>query len=205
MLEHAYDTLLDDILAMSPFSGDRRAMVEYAVDQRCPGHVMEFGVGRGASIKWIGTRVAPEPVHGFDCFTGLPYPWKWRDGHTFSAGHFATQPPKRLGANVKLWVGYFWNTIDTWLTNHDGPVGFVHVDSDIYESAQCVLNKLDSRIVPGTVLLFDELVELKPKGPYKNWRQHEWLALSEWLWNSEREVELLCRADNYRVAFRVVR
>ena len=48
------------------------------------GVVCELGVYRGQSLNEIARHYAPEKVHGFDTFTGLPE--FWRDG--FPEGSF---------------------------------------------------------------------------------------------------------------------
>jgi hypothetical protein len=82
-------------------------------------------------------------------------------------------------------------------------VGLVHIDSDLYSSARDVLTLLNDRIVPGTVLAFDELTELNPRLPYPNWREHEWRALNEWLQSNDRTVVPIGRTLEYQAAFQV--
>jgi len=49
----------------------------------------------------------------------------------------------------------------------------VHVDCDLYSAARTVLSLLAERIVPGTVIVFDEYFN------FPNWEQHEYKAFRE--------------------------
>jgi hypothetical protein len=50
------------------------------------------------------------------------------------------------------------------------PAAFIHIDCDLYSSTKAVLSGLSHRIVPGTVIVFDEYFN------YPNWQQHEFRA-----------------------------
>jgi len=51
----------------------------------------------------------------------------------------------------------------------------VHVDSDLYSSAVTVLEGLASRVVAGTIILFDEYIN------YPGWEQDEFRAFQEFV------------------------
>ena len=73
---------------------------------------------------------------------------------------------------VKVVKGLFEDTIT------DIPLGFVHIDCDIYESTRTVLSNIN--VTKGTIILFDELWGYGD-GPNEGaWRNHEWKALMEW-------------------------
>ena len=55
------------------------------------------------------------------------------------------------------------------------PVAFIHVDCDLYSSTKTIFSLLSDRIVPGTIILFDEYFN------YPNWQQHEYKALQEFV------------------------
>ena len=55
------------------------------------------------------------------------------------------------------------------------PLAYLHIDCDLYAGSRDALTLLSHKIVPGTVLLFDELVN------YNTYREHEVKALFEWL------------------------
>jgi hypothetical protein len=61
-------------------------------------------------------------------------------------------------------------------------VSFIHIDCEVYTGAVQALKLLSDRIHPGTVIIFDELIN------YPNYRSHEVKALWEWLQVSGRHV-----------------
>jgi hypothetical protein len=156
---------------------------------RLEGLVLEFGVRNGFSIRHLAMSVAnnPDPaasmgvpaVHGFDSFEGLPEGWDMlvnreeksnKRGLYTCKGRLPVVPP-----NVQLHVGWFSETLPTFLDTHDGPLRFANIDCDIYSSTIDVLRCLGTRgrIVSGSVLVFDEYIG------YPNWRDHEHRALVE--------------------------
>jgi len=78
----------------------------------------------------------------------------------------------KVPQNVVLHKGYFADT-PLWLEQHSGPAAFIHIDSDLYESAKDVFDHLGDRIVPGTVIVFDEYFN------YPNRQDHEFRAFQE--------------------------
>ncbi len=135
------------------------------------GLVLEFGVGGGDSIRQIAAYAEGRAVHGFDSFEGLPEDWAGRPeerGH-YSLGGSAPDVP----ASVTLHKGPFADTLPDFLVRHDGPCAFVHVDCDLYSSAKTVLEALAPRLLPGTVILFDEYFN------YPTWRDNEYKAFQE--------------------------
>ena len=71
----------------------------------------------------------------------------------------------------------------------------MHIDSDLYSSCKTILESLNAKIVPGTVIVLDELCDWLDQGVYERWKEGEWAALSEWLHNYGREVQVLSRTD----------
>lgn len=170
-----------------------------ALDRRIPGHACEFGVWQGTSLRNIAERV--DTVHGFDSFEGLPIPWitQAKVDCTHPAGYFKTDFGKlTFPANARIWKGWFSETIPQFLVQVPGQIGFLHIDSDLYESCRDVLFGLNNRIVPGTVIVFDELFDLV--GNYDLWREGEFKALNEWLATNDRRVEMLSHSDRYQAA-----
>ena len=106
--------------------------------------------------------------------------------------------------NVELVAGWFEDTLPKFLKRPDvveqqKPAALVHVDGDLYSSAVTVLRELSNAgaIVPGTVLVFDELLH------YPGWEVNEALALWEWLGEpdpsggggSEFDIQWVCVKD----------
>ena len=150
--------------------GDDLQLLARAMEQRTfPGLIMEFGVASGRTINHIST-LTDQPVYGFDSFGGLPE--TWRTG--YPAGSFEHELPA-VNGNVELVAGLFDDTLDEFLSGHDGSVSLLHVDCDLYSSTKTIFDKLAPRIVPGTVVVFNEYFN------YPGWEQHEFRAFREFV------------------------
>jgi hypothetical protein len=164
----------------------RRSEVLRVALSRAPadGLVLEFGVAGGESIREIAAQVGTRIVHGFDSFEGLPADWPGRHeerGHYSTGGVLPAVP-----ANVRLHKGLFDATLPAFLAAESGPAAFVHVDCDLYASARAVLAALAPRIVPGTVILFDEYFN------FVGWRGHEFRAFQEFVAERRVRYRYLC-------------
>jgi hypothetical protein len=169
-------------------------LVDYCVScSKVEGLALEFGVFSGRSINriaenWSGT------VYGFDSFEGLPE--DWREG--YDKGAFARQDLPAVLPNVELVVGWFDRTLPTFLDAHPGPVSFLHVDCDLYSSTQTLFTQLRERIVPGTIILFDEYFN------YPGWEMHEFKAFQEFVETTGMQYEYIGLHPNHqKVAVRV--
>ena len=132
------------------------------------GLVLEFGVWHGATIRLIASWVKQD-IHGFDTFQGLPESW-----HDEPEGSYSTHGELPIvPENVFLHAGLFEKTLPSFLEKHDGPVSFLNIDCDLYSSTKTVLNLLADRIVPGTVIVFDEYLA------NDEWREDEYKAFQE--------------------------
>jgi hypothetical protein len=152
---------------------DRYALLRFALATApTDGLVLEFGVEKGASITMLA-RSTPRTVHGFDSFEGLPEAWA---GTKEGRGAFDLKGrlPK-VPANVELHVGWFDATLPPFLAGEPAMVAMLHVDCDIYQSTKVLFDGLEGRIVPGTVIVFDEYFN------YPGWQQHEFRAFQEFL------------------------
>lgn len=176
---------------------DRYALLRFALAAAPQsGLVLEFGVEKGLSINCIA-RATTRTVHGFDSFRGLPQGWT---GTKEASGAFDRQGrlPK-VPANARLHSGWFDETLPAFLAAEAGPAAFVHIDCDIYESTQVVFEMLASRIVPGTVIVFDEYFN------YPGWQQHEFRAFQDFVAREHRRYEYIAfSAERGHVAVRMV-
>lgn len=111
-------------------------------------------------------------------------------------------PP--LAFNVVPVRGLFMDTIPLWKSLVEGALSFVHIDCDLYSSTRSVLMGLNDRIVPGTILAFDELFPNTDMDEYPLWEHGEWRALLEWMAEHGRKVRPLARGCTMSVAFVVV-
>ncbi|MCE6996914.1 class I SAM-dependent methyltransferase [Saccharothrix sp. S26] len=158
-------------LPTAPHFGHPHATLEHALGLvEAEGMALEFGVYTGGTLKLIATAFAGRDVYGFDSFEGLPE--DWRNG--FPAGLFGMDGlPDVDGA--ELVVGWFDDTLPGFLDAHPGPVSFLHVDCDLYSSTKTVLDLVGPRLVPGSVIVFDEYFN------YPGWQDHEHKAWTEYV------------------------
>jgi hypothetical protein len=151
----------------------RAELLEFALECcAVEGAIMEFGVFRGESLRFIAKRVGQE-VHGFDSFEGLPEDWTYFQ----KKGRFSLDGkiPEFREGNVFLHKGWFEDTLPKFLAGHAGPARLIHIDCDIYSSTRTVFALLAPRIVKGTVIVFDEYLG------YPSWQQHEFKAFQEFV------------------------
>jgi hypothetical protein len=149
----------------------RYKLLSFALAQaKLSGLFCEFGVFAGDSINYIA-RQTHERIYGFDSFKGLPEPW----GAGFPLGHFALGRPPKVRSNVQLITGWFYETLPTFVREHRENVSFLHIDCDLYSSTKAVFAQMGSRILPGTVIVFDEYFN------YPGWEQGEFKAFQEFI------------------------
>lgn len=152
---------------------------------------VEFGVFEGTSLRhWCGLLQNPQSMlHGFDSFQGLPEDWdSLRRTGTFSLGG---RLPEFDDRRVVLHPGWFSDTLPAFsVPDHEQLV--IHVDADLYSSTECVLRILEPRIVPGTIIIFDEFSD----------RLHELRAFEEYLVRTRQRFTVLGATSNLeQVAF----
>lgn len=143
----------------------------------------EFGVNNGGTITYIAKQKPKQVIHGFDSFEGLPEDWS---GNAMAAGYFNRNGrlPK-VPANVVLHPGWFDVTAPKFAEEHKGPLAFLHVDCDLYSSTATIFDVLGDRIVPGTVIVFDEYFN------YPNWLSHEHKAFTEYQCSSDKKYKYI--------------
>ncbi|GAA4867715.1 class I SAM-dependent methyltransferase [Actinomycetospora straminea] len=134
------------------------------------GLALEFGVYTGTTLAAIAAARGDGLVYGFDSFQGLPE--DWRAG--FGAGTFGdAEPPDVPGA--ELVVGWFADTLPTFLAEHPEPVDLLHLDADLYSSTATVLEQIGPRLRPGSVVVFDEYLN------HAGWEDGEHRAWTEFV------------------------
>jgi Flp pilus assembly protein TadD len=144
------------------------------------GLLLEFGVWQGRSINFISS-CTDHTVHGFDSFEGIPEAWEGMPGGSYST--FGKLPD--VNANVVLHRGWFSDSLPVFLESNQGPVAFMNIDCDIYDSTKTIFDHLGEQIKPGTVIVFDEYF------CFPNWREHEYRAFQEYLLDSGYQYEYL--------------
>jgi hypothetical protein len=153
------------------------------------GFQLEFGVYSGTTINTIAAADFSRTVWGFDSFRGLPE--GWRPGYPAGAFDTGGRFP-RVHPNVILVPGWFHDTIPRFRDEilAGNTISLLHIDCDLYSSTTAVLTGLRRAIVPGTIIVFDELLN------YPGYEEHELLALYEFCRDSGLGLEYLgCPGD----------
>ena len=120
-----------------------------------PGYIVEVGVFRGGSAKFLAQTNAGREVHVFDTFEGIPTePWEL-DGH--KRGDFASdfEDVKAYLSdcpNVTIHRGVFPITWPKGLS----PIALAHVDVDMEAVAREAIVLLWPLLSPGGFLVFDD-------------------------------------------------
>jgi hypothetical protein len=166
---------------------------------------IELGVYNGVTISCLATARPDLEFHGFDSFEGLPEDWDMGQKHVKGKAFDRQGELPEVPDNVKLYKGWFNETLPDFIFDSSFPISFLHVDCDIYSSTDYSLNLLNDKIVPGTIIRFDELCcwrhvfgEASPRNSanrvlYTTWRDHEWKAMNEWLEKYDRKVVPISR------------
>ena len=138
----------------APVFTDSFRLIDHALSlASVEGLVIEVGVRHGTSVGHIARRVGRQVrVHGFDSFEGLPEVWGGQPVGLYSTQGVLPEVPE----NVELHVGFFDATLPSFALDHAGPVRFLNVDCDLYRSTVDVFATLGSRLVPGSIVVFDE-------------------------------------------------
>jgi hypothetical protein len=153
-----------------------RAMLREVRDK--DGLHLEFGVYKGDSINHFAGLSPDVTWYGFDSFEGLPEAWTLgAKAGAFSIG--GNLPPVR--GNVRLTKGFFESTLPGFVAQHRGEkIALIHIDCDLYSSTVTILRNVADMLVPGTIVLFDELIN------YHGWEEGEFKAFTEFV--AERNV-----------------
>lgn len=170
-------------------------------------NILEFGVFKGYSIRILSGLFPKSRLYGFDTFSGLP-----DDGRKDWNVDFRVSKVPDAPANVEFVVGRFEDTLEDFLQHTDvDPIQLIHVDCDIFSSTHCVLRSLGNKIVPGTVIIFDELLN------YDEFAENEMLAFYLFLEHCKLDFEwfvtmgdvlpfqLSHRSDEYKGGFKSYR
>jgi len=153
----------------------------------------EFGTFEGTSARYLTSLKkelypdSKELFYGFDSFEGLPEEWT---GEGTKKGGLSAEGKIPQVDGARFIKGWFKDTIPKFIKDYDKPCALLHIDSDIYSSAVDVLESLQHKIIPGTVIMFDELIG------YNAWKLHEYKAFIEFVEKYEVEYEWLAYVVN---------
>ena len=142
--------------------------------------ICEFGVFKGESINHVA-KLTRKTLYGFDSFKGLAEDW----GDTWKKGDFVLRKQPPVHSNVTLVEGWFNESLPPFLKKHPGKLGFLHVDCDLYSSCKTIFELMESRLVPGTVIVFDEFFN------YPQWEDGEFKAFQEFLAKTKLSCEFI--------------
>lgn len=157
---------------------------------------LEFGCYTGGTMARIAAVRGEAKVFGFDSFKGLPEDWRPNEGLGKGAFAVAQAPTPPEGAEYV--VGLFEDTLPKF--NFNDMITLVHIDCDIYSAARVALKTTLPHMMPGTIVVFDELLG------YEGYEKHEMLALYE-TWRDGLKFRWLCKQGlpwNYSAALIVV-
>ncbi|MHC4181791.1 MAG: class I SAM-dependent methyltransferase [Planctomycetota bacterium] len=174
---------------------------------------LEFGTGTGEStfnLAEMQASLYPNKLfHTFDWFEGLPEPWIRGVNDIYDKGRFAVPEWEENMdeflegcPNANVVVGLFQDTLEGFLDEHEGDCAFIHFDCDLYSSTKYVLDCLGKRIIPGTIIIFDEMYN------YPNFLNDEWKAWKEYLMSHSDRINgcvyFACVPDGHQVALKVI-
>lgn len=130
----------------------------------------EFGVFKGFSLWFAQTYVRCRNLkniqfYGFDSFEGLPKSKVDNTKPAFGKGHysssydFVVNKLKELNSKkIKLFKGFYSKEFFTKIKKENKllPISICVIDVDIYESCVEVLEFIKDKLVPGSLILFDD-------------------------------------------------
>lgn len=180
-------------------------LIESVKQIEIEGLVIEFGVYSAKTTNGMAETVPERIVHGFDSFKGLPEDWRlsnnWPLKHR--KGHFAVSELPQVRQNVKLWEGWFNETIPVFKKQYTDNIAFLHVDCDLYSSTKTIFDELNNQIVKNTLIVFDEFYAWGRK-EYPLWYEHEYLACKEWVEKYDREFEVISHNHHQQCCIKVL-
>lgn len=154
------------------------------------GLCLEFGVASGASTC-ILHRLIQKDIYGFDSFEGMPEDW----GTALKRGDFAGIVP-RTEEGIHLITGWIEHTLPPFLEQHQGPIALANIDVDIYSTTKFILEKIEPRLVKGSIIMVDDLTDFSPC------LEHQCKAWFEFVSGTKKQWEVVCRYSRNGVMFR---
>lgn len=167
--------------------GNRKQLLKFALKEYVKNSeykdklFLEFGTYKGELINFCSSLMPEVKFYGFDSFEGLPESFSiWKRGRFDIKGKL----PK-VNKNVSLIKGYFNEILPKFLEEHKEKAAFIHIDCDLYSSTKTIFDNIYDRIVPNTVIQFDEYYN------YPGWRNHEFKAFQEFCKKYNVEYEYI--------------
>lgn len=118
---------------------------------------LEFGVFKGETTNYISNIIDfyNLKLDAFDSFEGLSEDRKFTIDPKGSYTNNKKIPI--LNRNVNLIVGNIFHTLIPFMKDLNKKIIFTHIDTDTYETTRFILEKIKPNLVPGSVIVFDEL------------------------------------------------
>lgn len=142
-----------------------RELIERAVADEIPGHIVETGVWRGGACIYAAGVLehlgSDRLVYVCDSFQGLPPATHPKETIDFSDGLALAVPLEDVERDFKSYglehravfvKGWFKDTMPTL----DIPVAVLRMDGDLYESTMDVLKYMYDRVSPGGLVIIDD-------------------------------------------------
>ena len=104
--------------------------------------------------------------------------------------------PELPNDNINIVKGDIKNTLKDFLTKNSQKIAFVHIDTDTYETAKYILEKIKPRLVKKSIILFDELYN------FFGWNDGEFKALLEVF--SENEFNYIAFTNSQQVTIQIL-
>lgn len=157
-----------------------RLKADRSLDEGEGSFIAEFGVYKGQSINHLARHFPDHKIYGFDSFEGFP-----ADGRADWQSDFSVAGMPDVPGNVTLIKGYFEETVPRFKAqlSEDAQLTFAHIDCDLYSSTATVFQELGHLFQPGSVILFDELLN------YRRFAENEFLAFYEFLMTRNMSFE----------------
>ena len=176
--KNSYDAFKEHFKESFIYSSDN-SIREYAINEAIKKFdnnnlFLEFGVYKGDSINLFAKNLKKinARIFGFDSFKGLRDEWITDEYNPSGTFNLKGQKPK-TESNVELIDGWVEDTVNTFLSQNQKKIAFIHFDMDAYKSTSFVLKKIKDIAQPGTIILFDEFYG------FPNWEKYEFKALQE--------------------------
>ena len=167
--------------------GNRKQLLKFALKEYVKNSeykdklFLEFGTYKGELINFCSSLIPEAKFYGFDSFEGLP-----ETSGVWVKGEFDVKEKlPKVNKNVSLIKGYFNETLPKFLEEYKEKAAFIHIDCDLYSSTKTVFDNIYDRVVPNTVIQFDEYYN------YPGWRNHEFKAFQEFCKKYSVEYEYI--------------
>lgn len=202
--DHTYASFVASLLreiGLAKRDEDAHALTTALGSASREGLWLQFGVYDGRTLSTIAKRAPDKIVYGFDSFWGLPEQWRSASSRRMRKyvkyGAFNRQgvPPRMPDKNIAFVIGWFNETLPPFINEiGESEVSLLHIDSDLYSSAQYVLRRLKGHMKNRSLIVFDELVN------YPEYQGGELRALWDVYSGTEHGVEVVARACRKVVA-----